>query len=53
LQGQHPPWDEAPMPLARPPKWRSLAIGAITGAVGIAAGQIDVDDVDGPRRRGR
>ena len=53
LQGQHPLWDEAPMPLARPPKWRTLAIGAITGAVGMATGQVDVDDVDGPRPRSR
>jgi hypothetical protein len=53
LQSQHPVWDETPMPLASPPKWRTLAIGAITGAVGIATGQIDPDDIDGPRKRSR
>lgn len=45
-------WDETPMPLASPPKWRTLAIGAITRGVGMATGRVDVDD-DGPRRRGR
>jgi hypothetical protein len=47
------PWDEAPMPLARPPKWRRLVVGAITGGLAVATGRIDVDDVDGPRKRGR
>ncbi len=46
-------WDETPMPLASPPKWRTLAIGAVTGAIGIATGQVDPDDDDGPRRRTR
>ena len=46
-------WDETPMPLASPPKWRTLAIGAITRGVGMATGRVDVDDDDGPRRRGR
>jgi BlaR1 peptidase M56 len=46
-------WDEAPRPLASPPKWRTLAIGAITRGVGMATGRVDVDDDDGPRRRGR
>ncbi len=53
MQSRHAVWDEAPMPLASPPKWRSLAIGAITGAIGIATGQVDPDDVDGPRKRTR
>jgi len=53
LQGSRPVWDEAPMPLASPPKWRGLVIGAITGGVGIATGRIDVDDVDGPRKKSR
>jgi hypothetical protein len=46
-------WDESPMPLASPPKWRSLAVGAITGAVGMVTGQADPDDIDGPRKRTR
>jgi beta-lactamase regulating signal transducer with metallopeptidase domain len=46
-------WDEAPAPLASPPRWRNLAIRAITRGVGMATGRIDVDDDDGPRRRGR
>lgn len=45
-------WDETPMPQATPPKWRTLAVGAITRGVGMATGRGDVDD-DGPRRRGR
>jgi hypothetical protein len=45
-------WDETPMPLASPPKWRTLAIGAITRGVGMATGRVDVDDDDGPRKRG-
>ena len=53
LQGRHTIWDETPMPLATPPKWRTLAIGAITGAIGMATGQIDPDDVDVSRKRGR
>jgi beta-lactamase regulating signal transducer with metallopeptidase domain len=53
LQSRRDVWDEKPMPLANPPKWRSLAIGAITGAIGMATGQIDPDDIDGPRKRGR
>lgn len=44
-------WNEAPMPLARPPKWSTLVVGAITGGAGLAAGRIDVDDVDVPRKR--
>jgi hypothetical protein len=50
---RHAVWDETPMPLASPPKWSSLAIGAITDAVGMATGQVDPDDVDGPRKRTR
>jgi beta-lactamase regulating signal transducer with metallopeptidase domain len=46
-------WDEAPAPLARAPKWRALVIDAITGGASLAAGRIDVDDVDGPRKRSR
>ncbi len=46
-------WDEAPMTLARPPKWRNLVVRAITSGVAVAAGGIDIDDVDGPRKRGR
>jgi hypothetical protein len=53
LQSRHTVWDETPMPLATPPKWRTLAIGAITGAIGMATGQIDPDDVDVSRKRGR
>jgi hypothetical protein len=52
-RSRHAVWDETPMPLASPPKWSSLAIGAITGAVGMATGQVDPDDVDGPRKRTR
>ncbi len=51
LQGSRPVWDEAPMPLASAPKWRSLVIGAITGGVGLATGRIDVEDVDGPHKK--
>lgn len=47
----HAVWDEAPMPLASPPKWRTLVVGAITSGVGIATGRVDVDDVDGSRKR--
>jgi hypothetical protein len=46
-------WDEAPMPHASPPKWRTLDIGAITRGVGMATGRVDIDDDDGPHRRGR
>jgi hypothetical protein len=47
-------WDESPAPLATAPTWRTLAIGAITGGLGVAAGRIGVDDDDdGPRRRTR
>jgi beta-lactamase regulating signal transducer with metallopeptidase domain len=46
-------WDEAPMTLARPPKWRNLVVRAIVSGVAVAAGGIDIDDVDGPRKRGR
>jgi hypothetical protein len=46
-------WDEAPVTLARPPKWRNLVVRAITSGVALAAGGIDIDDVDGPRKRGR
>ncbi len=53
LQASHPIWDEAPVPLASPPRWRRLVIGAITGGVGIATGGIDVDDVDGPHKKSR
>src|ERR1700693_1243944 len=53
LPSRHAVWDETPMPLANPPKWRTLAIGAITGAIGMATGAIDPDDIDGPRKRGR
>ncbi|MGC2182379.1 MAG: M56 family metallopeptidase [Terriglobales bacterium] len=53
LQSRAAVWDETPMPLASPPKWRSLAIGAITGAVGMATGRVDPDDIDGPRKRTR
>ncbi len=53
LRNSHAVWDEAPMPLATAPKWRNLAIGALTGAVGLAAGRIDIDDIDGPRKRTR
>jgi beta-lactamase regulating signal transducer with metallopeptidase domain len=53
VRSRHAVWDETPMPLATPPKWRSLAIGAITGAVGMVTGQVDPDDVDGPRKRTR
>ncbi len=52
-RSRHAVWDETPMPLASPPKWRSLAIGAITGAVGMVTGQVDPDDIDGPRKRTR
>ena len=53
LPSRHAVWDETPMPLAHPPKWRTLAIGAITGAIGMATGQIGPDDIDGPRKRSR
>ena len=53
LPSRHAVWDETPMPLAHPPKWRTLAIGAITGAIGMATGQVDPDDIDGPRKRSR
>ena len=46
-------WDEAPMALAHPPKWRSLVVRAITNGLALATGSIDVDDVDSPRRRTR
>ena len=47
-------WDESPAPLATAPKWRTLAVRAITGGLGVATGRIGVDDDDdGPRRRGR
>ena len=52
-RSQRAVWNETPMPLASPPKWRSLAIGAITGAVGMVTGGDDPDDGDGPRRRTR
>jgi beta-lactamase regulating signal transducer with metallopeptidase domain len=47
----HAVWDEAPTPLASPPKWRTLVVGAITNGVSMAAGRVDVDDVDGSRKR--
>jgi hypothetical protein len=53
LQRSHDVWDEAPMPLARPPKWRALVVDAIAGGASLATGRIDVDDVDGPRKRSR
>ncbi len=53
LPSRHAVWDETPMPLANPPKWRGLATRAITGAIGMATGQIDPDDIDGPRKRSR
>jgi hypothetical protein len=46
-------WDEAPMTLAHPPKWRNLVVRAIVDGVTAAAGSIDIDDVDGARKRGR
>jgi beta-lactamase regulating signal transducer with metallopeptidase domain len=49
----HAVWDEAPMPLASPPKWRALVIGAVTGGVGMATGRVDGDDIDGSHKRGR
>jgi beta-lactamase regulating signal transducer with metallopeptidase domain len=52
FHGSNPVWNEAPMPLARPPKWRKLVIGAITSGVGVATGRIDVDDVEGPHKKG-
>lgn len=52
-RSRHAVWDETPMALASPPKWHSLAIGAITGAVGLVTGQADPDDIDGPRKRTR
>ncbi len=48
-----PAWDEAPMPLASPPKWGRLVVGAITSGVAVATGGIDVEDADGPRKRSR
>jgi beta-lactamase regulating signal transducer with metallopeptidase domain len=51
VQSSRGVWNEAPMPLASPPKWSTLVVGAITGGAGLAAGRIDVDDVDGPRKR--
>src|SRR5713226_1593468 len=51
LQSSRAVWDEAPMPLASPPKWRTLVIGAITSGVGMATRGVDVDDVNGPRKR--
>ena len=53
LQSRNAVWDETPMPLASPPKWRTLAVGAITGAVGMATAGIDPDDINGPRKRTR
>src|SRR5579862_8201943 len=35
-------WDESPAPLAAAPKWRTLAVRAITGGLGVAAGRIGV-----------
>ena len=46
-------WNEAPTTLASPPKWRNLVVRAITDGVAAAAGGIDIDDVDSPRRRSR
>ena len=46
-------WDEAPLTLARPPKWRNLLVRAIVNGVAAATGGVDIDDVDGPRKRGR
>ena len=53
LRSSNTVWDEAPMTLARPPKWRNLVVRAIANGVAVAAGGIDIDDVDGPRKRGR
>jgi beta-lactamase regulating signal transducer with metallopeptidase domain len=54
LRNSRSVWDESPAPLATAPKWRTLAVRAITGGLGVAAGRIGVDDDDdGPRRRGR
>jgi beta-lactamase regulating signal transducer with metallopeptidase domain len=49
----HAVWDEAPLPLASPPKWRTLVVGTITGGAGMATGRVDVDDNDGSRKRSR
>jgi beta-lactamase regulating signal transducer with metallopeptidase domain len=50
-KSSHGVWNEAPMPLATPPQWSTLVVGAITGGAGLAAGRIDVDDVDASRKR--
>ena len=52
-QQSHAVWDEAPMPLASPPKWRALVVDAIAGGTSLATGRIDVDDVDAPHKRSR
>lgn len=46
-------WDEAPMPLARPPKWRNLIVRAVTNGIAVATGSVDIDDVHTPRKRVR
>ena len=46
-------WDETPMTLAPPPKWRNLVVRAITDGVAVATGSIDMDDEVSPRRRSR
>ena len=51
VNGSRPAWDEAPMALASPPKWRKVVAGAI--GVALATGRIDVDDIDGPHKHGR
>jgi beta-lactamase regulating signal transducer with metallopeptidase domain len=51
LNGSRPAWDEAPMALASPPKWRKVVLGAI--GVALATGRIDVDDIDGPHKHNR
>ncbi len=54
LPGSRSVWDESSAPLATAPKWRTLAVRAIAGTLGVAAGRIGVeDDDDGPRRRTR
>ena len=50
LRTPRPAWDEGPTALASPPKWRRLALGAITGGVALATGR-DVDNDDGPHKR--
>lgn len=53
LQQLRPVWNEAPMALANPSKWRTLVVDAITGGASLATGRIDLVDVDGPHKRSR